>query len=52
VKAAQAAGLEIERVEMSPDGKISIYPARGSPREAPDIGIAKNAADVVAERLR
>ncbi len=31
VRAVQAAGLEVERVEMSPDGKITIYPAR-SPR--------------------
>ena len=30
VRAVQAAGLEVERVEMSPDGKITIYPARSS----------------------
>ena len=53
VRAMQAAGLEVGRLELSPDGKINVYPrgANEAP-EAVDPGLAKNAVDVVAERLR
>ena len=29
MKAVEAAGLALERVEVSVDGRISVYPARG-----------------------
>ena len=53
VKALEAAGLKLGRVEMTRDGDVNLYPK--GPNEAPeasDSGIAKNASDVVADRLR
>ena len=54
VKAMAAAGLKIERVEIATNGHISLFPANGQKAKTNewDAGIAKDAADVVAERLR
>jgi hypothetical protein len=45
VKAVQAAGLEIDRVEMSPDGKITVYPAKNPQAKSSD-------ADDIIARLK
>jgi hypothetical protein len=34
VRAAQAAGLTVERLEISPDGKISVVTGHGKPEPA------------------
>jgi hypothetical protein len=45
VKAVQAAGLEVDRVEMSPDGKITVYQAKNPQAKSSD-------ADDIIARLK
>jgi hypothetical protein len=51
IRGVVAAGLCVDRVECRTDGTIIVHTAKEAP-EPPEIGVARNAADVVAERLR
>ncbi len=52
-KAAEAAGLNVHSIECCPDGRVIVHTGK-TPQAAPgnNNGIAKDAADVVAQRLR
>jgi hypothetical protein len=51
IRAAEKAGLTVGRIEVSADGRFSLVISRGNQEAAPENGVAKNAADVVANRL-
>jgi hypothetical protein len=51
VRGASKAGLTVERVEVSADGRFSLVISRGNQDAVPENGVARNAADVVAARL-
>ncbi|PNE11136.1 MAG: hypothetical protein CR217_10510 [Beijerinckiaceae bacterium] len=53
IRAVEQAGLRVSGVEVTPNGTIRVLtPVDGKQEVAqPEIGIARNAADVVAARL-
>ena len=46
VKAVEKAGLTVERVELSPDGKIAVYPGKHA------LAASKIDADEILARLK
>jgi hypothetical protein len=53
IRAVEQAGLKVSAVEVTLDGTIRVLPSHGGRNQEaePEIGIARNAADVVAARL-
>jgi hypothetical protein len=53
IRAVEKAGLKVSAFEGTPDGTIRVLPSQGGRNQEaePEIGIARNAADVVAARL-
>jgi hypothetical protein len=52
IRAVEKAGLPVSGFEVTRDGTIRVLTGQGKQEVAqPDIGVARNAADVVAARL-